>query len=44
MHEALGFTLVGVYSQVGWKHGTWHDVAWMEKTILVGNDPPPEPA
>jgi len=43
LHEALGFTLAGVYRQVGWKHGTWHDVAWMEKTILVGNDPPPEP-
>ena len=44
LHEALGFTLAGVYRQVGWKHGTWHDVAWMEKTILVGDDPPTEPA
>lgn len=43
LHEALGFTLAGVYRQVGWKNGTWHDVAWMEKTILAGDDPPIEP-
>ena len=43
LHRALGFTLAGVYRQVGWKHGTWHDVAWMEKTIRVDDDPPAEP-
>ena len=44
LHTALGFTLAGVYHQVGWKHGTWHDVAWLEKTISAGDDPPAEPA
>ena len=28
LHEALGFRLVGVYRQVGYKFGAWHDVGW----------------
>jgi phosphinothricin acetyltransferase len=27
LHEAMGFRLVGIYRGVGYKHGTWHDVA-----------------
>ncbi len=42
-HRALGFTPVGVYRQVGWKHGAWRDVAWVQRTIADGNDPPAEP-
>jgi L-amino acid N-acyltransferase YncA len=42
-HQALGFEPVGVYRRVGWKHGAWHDVAWVQKTILDANDPPAEP-
>ena len=42
-HRALGFQPVGVYRQVGWKHGAWHDVAWTQRTIAVGTDPPTEP-
>ena len=42
-HRALGFEPVGVYHSVGWKNGSWHDVAWMQKTILEGSDPPAEP-
>jgi L-amino acid N-acyltransferase YncA len=42
-HRALGFTSVGVYERVGWKHGAWRDVAWMQRTIADGDDPPPEP-
>ena len=34
---------VGVYRQVGWKHGAWQDVAWVQRTIADGNDPPAEP-
>jgi phosphinothricin acetyltransferase len=30
LHEALGFTLVGVYRGVGYKSGAWHDVAWYQ--------------
>ena len=42
-HRALGFTPVGVYERVGWKHGAWRDVAWMQRTIADGDDPPGEP-
>jgi phosphinothricin acetyltransferase len=28
LHEALGFVPVGVYRQVGFKLGGWHDVGW----------------
>ena len=42
-HRALGFEPVGVYRQVGWKTGSWHDVAWVQKMILEGDDPPAEP-
>ena len=31
-----------VYSRVGWKNGSWHDVAWVQKTILDAADPPAE--
>ncbi|HEX8927534.1 MAG TPA: GNAT family N-acetyltransferase, partial [Actinomycetota bacterium] len=43
LHRALGFEPVGVYRRVGWKHGAWHDVAWVQKTIGTGEDPPAEP-
>ena len=39
----MGFAPAGVYREVGWKNGAWHDVAWVQKTILVGEDPPAEP-
>ena len=28
IHEALGFMPIGVYRQVGYKLGSWHDVGW----------------
>ena len=28
LHSAVGFTAVGVYRAIGFKHGAWHDVAW----------------
>ncbi len=30
LHERLGFTPVGVFSEVGRKHGAWHDVGWWQ--------------
>jgi phosphinothricin acetyltransferase len=43
LHRAMGFELVGTYRRIGWKHGTWHDVAWVQRTIATGQDPPAEP-
>ena len=39
IHEAAGFTIVGIYRQVGWKLGAWHDVSWWQLT-LEGSDGP----
>ncbi len=33
LHEAVGFTPVGIYRGVGYKLGAWHDVGWWELTI-----------
>jgi len=41
LHEALGFTPVGVERAVGWKDGRWHDVGWWQRTL---QDPPEAPA
>ena len=30
LHEALGFELVGVYRDIGYKLGAWRDVGWYE--------------
>jgi phosphinothricin acetyltransferase len=43
LHRALGFEPVGTYRRIGWKHGTWHDVSWMQRTIATGQEPPAEP-
>lgn len=45
LHESIGMTRIGVYERVGWKLGTWVDVAWygMRLTEPPGDGPPPEP-
>jgi phosphinothricin acetyltransferase len=40
LHEAVGFRSVGVYRQVGFKCGAWHDVAWFQRPL---QPPPGEP-
>ena len=43
LHEAVGFTLVGVYQGVGYKHDVWHDVAWYQIALQserLNPDPP----
>ncbi len=49
LHRAMGFEPVGVYRRIGFKHGTWHDVAWVQRPLPLGGrggaerDPPAEP-
>ena len=44
LHEKLGFEPVGVYRQIGFKHGAWHDVAWYQRALAsAGSGPPAEP-
>jgi L-amino acid N-acyltransferase YncA len=40
LHRALGFEPVGVYREVGFKHGRWHDVAWVQRLLAPGEDRP----
>lgn len=42
LHRALGFETVGTYRRIGWKHGQWHDVAWLQRELAAGTDPPAE--
>jgi L-amino acid N-acyltransferase YncA len=44
LHRAMGFEPVGSYRRIGWKHGAWHDVAWVQRALAGGQDPPAEPA
>jgi len=41
LHEALGFLPVGIYRNVGYKHGAWHDVGWWALNL---QSPPSQPA
>jgi L-amino acid N-acyltransferase YncA len=40
LHQAMGFELVGVYRDIGYKLGAWRDVAWYQASI---QPLPPEP-
>lgn len=40
LHERLGFAPVGVYRDVGFKHGSWHDTGWWRLALV---SPPPSP-
>lgn len=42
-HRAFGFQESGVFRRVGFKHGSWRDVAWMQTDLLDAEADPPEP-
>ena len=44
LHRALGFEPIGVYRRIGYKHGAWHDVAWLQRPLAAAVDSPPEPS
>jgi len=42
LHEAMGFTAVGVFPKVGYKLGGWHDVGWWRRSLRPhGSEPAP---
>jgi L-amino acid N-acyltransferase YncA len=41
LHEAMGFTLVGIYHRVGFKRGAWHDVGWWQLALADDIEGPP---
>ncbi len=42
LHRVMGFEPVGTYRRIGWKHGGWHDVAWVQRRLATAQDPPAE--
>jgi L-amino acid N-acyltransferase YncA len=43
LHEAVGFTPLGIYRDVGFKLGAWRDVGWWRLCLAGGDAPPAEP-
>jgi L-amino acid N-acyltransferase YncA len=44
LHEHLGFELVGVNREIGWKLGAWRDVGWYQLELSPAPaGSPPEP-
>jgi phosphinothricin acetyltransferase len=46
LHAALGFEPVGTFRAVGWKHGAWRDVTWVQRALgaaVPAGEEPPEP-
>ena len=41
LHEAMGFRLVGVYRDIGYKMGCWHDVGWWHLELQPKPATPP---
>jgi len=43
LHEAVGIQALGVYKEVGFKHGAWRDVGWWRLGLTSNDTPPTEP-
>ncbi len=43
LHEAMGFMPLGVYRNVGFKHGAWRDVGYWQLDLSGTPDAPQEP-
>ena len=44
LHETVGFTSGGIYRQIGFKAGAWHDVSWWQRRLSdPANEPPALP-
>jgi L-amino acid N-acyltransferase YncA len=45
LHQAMGYELIGHYRDIGFKNGTWHTVAWLQRPLrdAVPGETPAEP-
>ena len=43
LHERLGFFQVGMYRNVGYKLGAWHDVGWWQLELQAPSHEPRQP-
>lgn len=41
LHAALGFSFAGRITNVGYKHGRWHDIVYMQRALGAGSSCPP---
>jgi phosphinothricin acetyltransferase len=37
LHRCVGFEPIGVFRNIGWKFGRWHDVAWYQRKLRDGS-------
>lgn len=44
LHTSLGFEPAGVGKALGWKHGRWADIVWMQKALNGGTASAPDAA
>jgi L-amino acid N-acyltransferase YncA len=42
-HESMGFRPIGIYRNVGYKLGAWHDVGWWQRQLREYADNPKPP-
>lgn len=42
LHERFGFTLIGVFPSLAWKHGRWLDTVQMQRALGTGGATPPD--
>lgn len=42
-HTALGFELLGTYTNIGFKFGKWHDTQWYQRPLNDYTTPPSTP-
>jgi phosphinothricin acetyltransferase len=43
LHEAMGFRLIGIHRNVGYKLGAWRDVGWWQLALYEPPRRPVEP-
>ena len=39
LHESVGFEPLGIYRDVGFKRGAWHDVGWWQRALQPPTSP-----
>jgi L-amino acid N-acyltransferase YncA len=43
LHRALGFEEIGIFKNIGYKHGNWHHTLWLQLTLNEHKADPAQP-
>ncbi|OBH94555.1 acetyltransferase [Mycobacterium scrofulaceum] len=43
LHEAMGFSRVGLFNRVGFKNGAWRDIGWWHRPLADSSAQPDDP-